>query len=80
MRLVFYIIYMNDQNEGTIKKLMTKGFGFISVKDRKNDLFFHMSNVIDPKFSDLMEGDTVTFENIEDQGKGDAAVGIRLKR
>jgi len=54
--------------KGTIKKLMEKGFGFISREGESKDLFFHMSALdkgVD--FNDLVEGQTVEFE----VGKGD---------
>lgn len=47
--------------EGTIKRLTDKGFGFID-DGSGNDLFFHMSAVDGVRFSDLREGQKVTFE------------------
>jgi cold shock protein len=46
--------------EGTIKKLMDKGFGFINTGGSK-DLFFHSKNVQGASFEDLYEGQNVTF-------------------
>ena len=46
--------------EGTIKKLMDKGFGFISTGKEK-DLFFHSSVVQGCRFDDLREGQKVTY-------------------
>jgi CspA family cold shock protein len=46
--------------EGTIKRLTDKGFGFIS-NESGNDFFFHMSAVEGVRFSDLREGQKVSF-------------------
>lgn len=46
---------------GSIKKLMDKGFGFIS-REGGDDLFFHSSELEGVDFNDLQEGDNVQFE------------------
>jgi CspA family cold shock protein len=46
--------------EGTIKKLMDKGFGFISTGKDK-DLFFHSESVQGVRFEELREGQKVSF-------------------
>jgi cold shock protein len=46
--------------EGTIKKLTTKGFGFIKTGGDK-DLFFHSSSVEGVSFEDLREGQKVSY-------------------
>ena len=46
--------------EGTIKKLMDKGFGFISTGEAK-DLFFHSKNLEGVSFEELREGQKVSF-------------------
>ena len=46
--------------EGTIKKLMDKGFGFISTGKDK-DLFFHSDSVQGVRFEELREGQKVSF-------------------
>src|SRR3989442_509429 len=46
--------------EGTIKRLMDKGFGFINTGKAK-DLFFHSSNLQDVRFEELREGQRVSF-------------------
>ncbi len=46
--------------EGSIKKLTDKGFGFINTGKEK-DLFFHSSSVEGVSFSDLREGQKVTY-------------------
>ena len=51
--------------EGSIKKLTDKGFGFINTGKEK-DLFFHSSSVQGVSFSDLREGQKVSYT----EGKG----------
>lgn len=61
--------------EGTIKKVMDKGFGFIDTGSGQ-DLFFHMSNVEGVSFDALREGQQVSFT--EGQGpKGPRAENVR---
>ncbi len=63
--------------EGTIKKLMDKGFGFISTGGAK-DLFFHSKAVQGASFDDLYEGQSVTYT--EGQGpKGPCAENVKPK-
>lgn len=60
--------------EGTIKKLTSKGFGFIETAN--GDLFFHMSAVQGATFEELREGQQVQFE--EGHGpKGPRAETVR---
>ena len=57
------------QNERTIKRIWHhKNFGFISIEDQENDIFFHRSGV-EGSFDDLKIGDEVEFET-EDTEKG----------
>jgi cold shock protein len=63
--------------QGVIKRLMDKGFGFISVEGEENDLFFHMNDLVGVQFNDLQEGQAVTFEK-GDSHKGPKAVEIQL--
>jgi CspA family cold shock protein len=46
--------------EGTIKKLMDKGYGFISTGGSK-DLFFDSDSVQGVTFEQLHEGQTVSY-------------------
>ena len=62
--------------QGTIKKLTDKNFGFIAPEDGKEDLFFHANELEGVDFSDLKEGDTVSFE-VKDTPKGPAAVQVK---
>lgn len=63
--------------EGVIKKLTDKGFGFITPEGEDKDLFFHSNDVVDTEFSDLNEGDKVTFEK-ESSDKGPKAVNVTV--
>jgi len=61
--------------EGTIKKLLDKGFGFINTGGGK-DLFFHSKAVQGASFEQLQEGQKVSFT--EGQGpKGPCAENVR---
>ena len=61
--------------EGTIKKLMDRGFGFIKTGNEK-DLFFHSKNLQGVTFEQLQEGQRVSFT--EGQGpKGPQAENVQ---
>lgn len=61
--------------EGTIKKVIDKGFGFID-NGTGTDMFFHMSNLEGLRFDDLQEGQRVEYT--EGQGpKGPRAENVR---
>jgi len=62
--------------QGTIKKLTDKNFGFISQEGENKDLFFHASELVGVSFSDLKEGDTVTFD-VNQSPKGPAATQVK---
>jgi cold shock protein len=62
--------------QGTIKKLTDKNFGFISQEGSDKDLFFHASELEGVDFSDLREGDAVSFE-VNDTPKGPAATQVK---
>lgn len=59
---------------GTIKRITDRGFGFIEQEGRDKDLFFHV-NEVKGEFDDLNEGDAVTFK-VEDGPKGPSAVDV----
>ena len=61
--------------EGTIKRLTSKGFGFIDAGDG-TDLFFHMSACEGCHFDDLTEGQRVSFE-VGQGPKGPRAEKVR---
>ncbi len=46
--------------EGTIKKLTSKGYGFIKTENDV-DLFFHSSSLQGVSFHDLYEGQRVSY-------------------
>lgn len=62
--------------QGTIKKLTDKNFGFIAQEGSDQDLFFHANELVGTEFSDLKEGDAVTFE-VQDTPKGPAATQVK---
>jgi len=61
--------------QGTIKRLMDKGYGFIACDEVEKDLFFHSTALNGVEFNDLREGDKVTFET-EETDKGVNAVNV----
>ena len=61
---------------GTIKKKMDKGFGFIKSEGQDKDLFFHSNSVVGTTFDELREGDSVIFDT-EDSPKGKNAVNVK---
>ena len=61
---------------GTIKKLTDKGFGFITGEGLAKDLFFHSNSLVGVQFSDLHEGDAVSFET-EESPKGLNATNVK---
>jgi CspA family cold shock protein len=62
--------------KGTIKKLTDKGFGFIASEGQEKDLFFHSNSLVGVQYSDLHEGDEVTYE-VEQSDKGPNAVNVQ---
>ena len=62
--------------EGVIKRLTDRGFGFIGQEGEEKDVFFHSNNLVGVEFTDLKEGDKVTFE-VEQSDKGPAAVNVK---
>jgi CspA family cold shock protein len=56
---------------GTVKWFnFDKGFGFIAPDDGSRDAFVHISAVERAGFSDLREGQKVTFELVSDRRSG----------
>ncbi len=61
-------------NTGTVKFFnSTKGFGFIVDNSSKEEIFVHVSGLVD----EIREGDVVTFETARGK-KGMNAVNVRL--
>jgi CspA family cold shock protein len=64
--------------EGTIKRITSKGFGFIETSDQgAEDMFFHMSSCSGVEFDDLTEGQRVVFD-LGQGPKGPRAENVRL--
>ena len=61
---------------GTIKTLKEKGFGFITGEGLSKDLFFHSNSLVGVTFTELHEGDSVSFDT-EDGPKGMSAVNVQ---
>jgi len=61
---------------GKIKKLVDRGFGFITASDEK-EVFFHRSECQSVEFDSLKEGQEVTFDR-ESDAKGPRARNVRL--
>jgi CspA family cold shock protein len=60
---------------GTIKTLTEKGFGFIAREGEEKDLFFHANELQNVAYTDLREGDNVTFD-VTNGDKGPAATNV----
>jgi len=76
MRHVLQLIhYFSTIMNGKIKRLTDKGFGFIAPEGDDKDVFFHSSSLQGVTFTDLQEGDAVTFD-IEDSEKGPRATNV----
>lgn len=69
--------YQNNNimsKEGTVKFFnVTKGFGFITQSDNRNDVFVHSTGLIDQ----VRENDSVTFD-LEEGRKGLNAVNVKV--
>jgi len=61
--------------QGTIARIMDKGYGFIAVEGQEKDLFFHSNELQNVAFDDLQEGDAVEFEVSEGE-KGPQATQV----
>ncbi|HTF81624.1 MAG TPA: cold shock domain-containing protein [Cytophagales bacterium] len=60
--------------QGTVKFFnATKGFGFITPSDSSEDIFVHVSGLID----EIRENDTVTYQ-VERGKKGMNAVNVKV--
>jgi len=56
--------------QGTVKWFnKEKGYGFIAPQNGGQDVFVHITAVLDAGMQNLQEGDTVAFELAENRGK-----------
>jgi CspA family cold shock protein len=63
-----------ETREGTVKFFNSKkGYGFITIKDTKEEIFVHSSNII----GKIRDKNKVTF-SIEKSDKGPVAVNVRV--
>jgi len=73
---------MSEKMEGFVKWFDNrKGYGFISVEDKEDDVFVHFSNIDMEGFKKLDQGDQVEFElkENEDSEKGPEALNVTVK-
>jgi CspA family cold shock protein len=61
--------------EGTVKRWLDRGYGFIDVDGQEDDVFVHNSGLIGAE--ELREGQKVEFE-LEDSPKGPRAVNVKI--
>ncbi len=63
---------------GTIKRITDKGFGFITPQQGDKDMFFHSSSLEGVAFNDLREGQRVTY-TVGQGPKGPRAENVRME-
>jgi CspA family cold shock protein len=62
------------QKEGTVKFFNSqKGFGFISQNDNRNEIFVHVTGLID----EIRENDRVEYD-VEEGKKGLNAINVKV--
>tara|TARA_Y100001970_G_scaffold262661_1_gene347176 strand:- start:1661 stop:1864 length:204 start_codon:yes stop_codon:yes gene_type:complete len=61
---------------GKIAKLTDKHYGFITQDGESKNVFFHSNELVDVRFDDLNEGDSVTF-NVTEGPKGLNATNVK---
>jgi len=61
--------------EGTVKRWLDRGFGFIAVEGQDDEVFVHHTSL--DGVSELREGQKVEFE-IEDGPKGPRATNVKV--
>ena len=64
-------------NDGTIKRLTAKGFGFIATAEG-TEYFFHQSACPDTPFDELREGQPVSF-TVGQGPKGPRAENVTVR-
>lgn len=74
MHIINFIIIYYTMKKGTVKFFNeSKGFGFITEEDSKQEYFVHVSGIID----EIKEGDLVEFE-LKEGKKGLNAVNVKV--
>ena len=63
--------------QGTIKRITDRGFGFIATDNSNDDMFFHSSSLEGVQFDELREGQDVTF-TVGQGPKGPRAENVRV--
>lgn len=67
---------VGGQMRGMVTRVIRgRGFGFIQTEDGQQ-IFFHLTGLVEPIFQDLKRGDVVEFEVTQDR-RGPRAVQIR---
>ncbi len=61
--------------EGTVKRWLDRGFGFIAVEGQDDEVFVHHTSL--DGISELREGQKVEFE-VEDGPKGPRATNVKV--
>ena len=61
--------------EGVVKRWLDRGYGFIGVEGKDDDVFVHHSSL--EGIYELREGQRVEFD-IEDSPKGPRAVNVKI--
>ncbi len=65
-------------DEGAIKSINERGFGFIHPHNAGSDIFFHASALVGVTLDELRRGDRVTYTSDPDpRGKGPRATEVR---
>jgi CspA family cold shock protein len=57
-------------DNGTIKTITDRGFGFIRPDNAQQDVFFHQNALVGVTLDQLREGDRVSFTMEADQRSG----------
>jgi CspA family cold shock protein len=61
--------------EGTVKRWLDKGYGFIEVEGKEDDIFVHHTDITET--FQLKEGQKVKFD-LEDSQKGPRATNVEI--
>lgn len=61
---------------GVVKKVVSdRGFGFLKPSDGTKDVFFHAKSLMNVRFEEIQEGDSVTFD-VKQGDKGPMASNV----